>query len=321
MIKISIIIPVYNAGKYLFDTLQSVKMQTFTHWECICINDGSTDSSSEVINGFIAIDNRFKIIEQSNQGVSVSRNKGINNANGKYIAFLDQDDLMSTSALESLYVIAEKFQQQMVRGTRLNIADDYSLESLNTIKYNSNFKHIRSINVISFSLLPKRWMYVWMCLFRKDFLSEIRFYEPLKSGAEDNLFMFEVFNKLQGFIQIENVVCLHRKSNTSTMQNGYKLQHINTIEQAVFRFIELSGKYKDSLSRFIIRKQIRNFIYSSVYKCLDTNLHKRETQKMYINIFPIIKPFLKIKHRLIIYYFIRDKMKVAKFIQKWFVIF
>lgn len=296
MIKISIIIPVYNAGKYLFDTLQSVKMQTFTHWECICINNGSTDTSSEVIKGFIAKDNRFKIIEQSNQGVSVSRNIGIDNAYGKYIAFLNQDDLMATSALESLYVVAEKYQQQMVRGTRLNINEDYSLESLNTIKYNTNFKQIQSINIINFSLLPKRWMYVWLCLFRKDFLSEIRFFEPLKSGAEDNLFMFEVFNKLQSFIQIENVVCLHRKSLTSSTQNGFKLHHIITIKSASIRFFELLKQYNSTLSNFIIKKQMRNFFRGSIYKSLDNNLYLPETQQMISDIYPIIKHSLKLKH-------------------------
>lgn len=316
MISISIIIPVYNAGKYLFDTLESVRKQTLTDWECICINDGSTDQSALVIKQFADNDNRFKLIEQSNQGVSVSRNTGLDNANGKYIAFLDQDDLMPPTALENMFILAEKYNLNLVRGRRKNIPEDYPMESLKYIKSTKKHKIITHINVLKFRLLPRRWMYVWLCLFRRDFLTNIRFYEPLKSGAEDNIFMFEVFHKLDTFAQSRNYVCLHRKSLTSTTQNGFKLSHINTIELAVFKFKELTSAKNNNLSRFIYKKQMRNFFHGSVYKAIESKQYIPETQQMLSKIYPDIKPVIKIKHKIIAHLFLRNKIRVAEFLKR-----
>lgn len=317
---VSIIIPIYNAGKYLNDTLKSVKLQTFTDWECICINDGSIDQSADIVTKFIANDKRFVLLEQTNKGVSVARNVGLEAASGKYIAFLDQDDLMSSTALESLVNLAEINNLNLVRGKRLNIPENYELNALADIKLTTKHKYIKQISVLKFRLLPKRWMYVWLCLFRRDFLNDIRFFEPLKSGAEDNIFMLEVFNKIGSFIQTDNIVCLHRKSLTSTTQNGLKLSHIQTIELAIAKFNELVNKNNNRLSRYIYKKQIRNFFRGSVYKSLESNQFIPETQAMLQNKYPDMKTVLKLKHRIIAHYYIRNKIKIAGLIKMLFVV-
>jgi glycosyltransferase involved in cell wall biosynthesis len=318
MTKISVIIPVYNAGKYLHDTLQSVRQQSFTDWECICINDGSNDNSAEVIEGFVAGDKRFKLLEQENSGVSVARNKGLNSAVGEYVAFLDQDDLMTPTALETLFTLAEKYNVNMVRGRRCNIPENYKLKELDKIETNTKHKIISSVTVCEIKKLPRRWMYVWLCLFKKDFLDDVRFYEPLKSGAEDNIFMFEVFNKLQNFVQSRNVVCLHRKSLTSTMQNGLKLSHIHTIETASRRFKTLMDNNDHKISRYLYKRQMRNFFRSSVYKSLESKQFLAETCTMLQKIYPDIKPILKLKYRIISYFYLRNQFGVALFLKKIF---
>ncbi len=88
---VSIIIPAYNAEKYISDSITSVLLQSINNWELIIINDGSTDNTEAVIKGF-AKDNRIKYFYQNNTGVSGARNNGINNASGEFIAFLDADD-------------------------------------------------------------------------------------------------------------------------------------------------------------------------------------------------------------------------------------
>jgi glycosyltransferase involved in cell wall biosynthesis len=316
MINISIIVPVYNAGKYLQDTLQSALQQTFTNWECICINDGSTDGSASVINSFIAKDKRFRLIEQKNSGVSVSRNVGLNAAIGKYVAFLDQDDLMPPTALDSLFVLAEKYSVNMVRGRRKNIPEGYELNTLNTIQANTKHSIISSLSVLKLRLLPRRWMYIWLCLFNREFLADIRFYEPLKSGAEDNIFMFEVFNRIQTFVQCQNLVCLHRKSLTSTTQNGFRLSHVHSIEIAVAKFYELTKRNNNKISHYLYIKQMRNFFRGSVYKSIETKQYIIETQEMLQRVYPKIKPVLKLKHRLVSYFFIHNKIKTAVFLKK-----
>lgn len=103
MPEISIIIPVYNAEKYLNMTLNSVLRQTFVDFEVICINDGSTDASWKILQEFSKKDNRIKIYTQENSGGSIARNNGLEKARGKYIAFLDNDDIYHPQYLEILY--------------------------------------------------------------------------------------------------------------------------------------------------------------------------------------------------------------------------
>lgn len=100
--KISIIIPIYNAEAYLHDCLQSVQRQTFTEFEVICVNDGSPDNSTTICKDFINKDSRFSLINQTNGGVSSARNRGLKVASGKYICFIDSDDIIEPHFLEHL---------------------------------------------------------------------------------------------------------------------------------------------------------------------------------------------------------------------------
>lgn len=103
MSKISIIIPVYNTEKYIAETLDSVIKQTFTDWEAICIDDGSTDDSLNILKRYAKKDDRIKIITQKNLGVVSARNNAIAQAKSEYIYPLDSDDIITTDCLEKLY--------------------------------------------------------------------------------------------------------------------------------------------------------------------------------------------------------------------------
>ena len=111
---ISIIVPVYNAEKYLNNSIRSVLNQDFLDWELLLIDDGSTDLSPAICDRFAALDQRVRVIHKENQGVSVARNTGLENAGGEYIAFMDADDEMKTDMLSTLYSCAEKYNADMV---------------------------------------------------------------------------------------------------------------------------------------------------------------------------------------------------------------
>ena len=100
--RFSIIIPVYNVEPYLRECLDSVLAQTFTDWEAVCVDDGSTDGSAAILAEYAARDSRFRIVTQPNGGLSAARNTGLDHARGDYILFLDSDDWLEPSALESL---------------------------------------------------------------------------------------------------------------------------------------------------------------------------------------------------------------------------
>lgn len=103
MPKISVIIPVYNTEKYLRECLDSVINQTLADIEIICVNDGSTDSSLQILQDYAQKDKRITVLTQKNKGAGVARNLGLKNAKGEYVIFFDSDDYMNMKMLEKLY--------------------------------------------------------------------------------------------------------------------------------------------------------------------------------------------------------------------------
>ena len=99
---ISIIIPVYNVKLYLDNCIQSVIQQSYTDFECILVDDGSTDGSSEICDQWAEKDNRIIIVHQPNGGVSSARNKGLEQAKGEYICFIDSDDWVDVDYLSAM---------------------------------------------------------------------------------------------------------------------------------------------------------------------------------------------------------------------------
>ena len=117
MPAISLIIPLYNAEKYLRPCLDSAKNQTFEDIEIICINDGSTDNTADIVNEYVAEDSRFRLIEQENAGCSMARNHGLKSAMSPYVALLDQDDVLHPQAMEVLHHLITKYNADVAEFT------------------------------------------------------------------------------------------------------------------------------------------------------------------------------------------------------------
>lgn len=100
--RISVIIPVYNTAEYLSACLDSALSQSLRETEFLCINDGSTDNSPEILKKYAQKDSRVRVLTQTNEGLSAARNLGIAEARGKYLCFLDSDDLILPGALQSM---------------------------------------------------------------------------------------------------------------------------------------------------------------------------------------------------------------------------
>lgn len=113
MPEISVVIPVYNVEKFLAECLDSVVAQTFRDIEIICVNDGSTDRSPEILREYAAKDERFRIVDKENAGVSAARNDGIRMAEGKYILLVDSDDSIAPSLCEKTWETAEREKADM----------------------------------------------------------------------------------------------------------------------------------------------------------------------------------------------------------------
>lgn len=113
--KISVVIPVYNAAKYLRECLDSVRVQTFTDFEVICVDDGSTDESAAILDEYAAKDGRFAILHQKNSGEGVARNAGFSAAHGEIIGWLDSDDILDRGVFEEVADVFSTYNCEAVR--------------------------------------------------------------------------------------------------------------------------------------------------------------------------------------------------------------
>ncbi|MBO5549978.1 MAG: glycosyltransferase family 2 protein, partial [Prevotella sp.] len=126
MVKVSIILPIYNVAPYLEEALDSILHQTLKEIEIIAVNDGSTDNSQEIIEKYQQKDERIIAFQQENQGQSVARNLALQHASGEYIYMMDSDDVLSSSdALQTCYDYAKKNEAEIVFFDREQFTEDH----------------------------------------------------------------------------------------------------------------------------------------------------------------------------------------------------
>ena len=219
MFKVSVIIPVYNVEKYLNKCLDSILNQTLEDIEVICIDDGSSDSSLEILKEYQIKDKRLKVISQKNEGAAVSRNKGINLAKGEYISFVDSDDWLELDALEKLYNNAKSNDSDLVLFNSIEIYDDKTKNRIylpldELIDYN-NFTFDYKYNK---DLVLNKMFVIWSKFYKTSFLKEnnIRFYNH------------EIFNDVQ--FHIETMIFAKKISYLPEILYNYNKLNITSIQ-------------------------------------------------------------------------------------------
>lgn len=188
--KVSAIVPVYNTEKYLDDCLNSIENQTLKDIEIICINDGSTDTSLEILESHAAKDDRIKIINQENQGVSVARNTGIEAATGEYISFVDSDDLLVDFAYDKSYENVSRFGVDILE---FGCMDFFDGEDFEIPSYEHDYSKVsvrkRQKNQDPFETLKLGRGPTWDKLWKREFIlnNNLKFCEGASRG-EDTIF-------------------------------------------------------------------------------------------------------------------------------------
>lgn len=192
---VSIVVPVYNVEKYLEKCMQSLCEQTLDNIEIVCVNDGSTDSSREIIESYCQKDDRIKIINKTNTGYGNSMNIGINQAKGKYIAIVESDDFIETDMMERLYEIAEIYTLDIVKSTCYFYT---ALDAAENNRYVNIFDDLTLNDV--FCPLDRRELFlkqqaIWSALYRREFLveSNIHFNETSGASYQDVSFAFQAY--------------------------------------------------------------------------------------------------------------------------------
>jgi glycosyltransferase involved in cell wall biosynthesis len=213
-IKISVVMPVYNAGEYLTRAIGDVLSQTLTDLELIIIDDGSTDNSRMIINSFMKRDKRIKLLSQFNGGPSIARNAGIAEAQGDYIIFLDADDFYEKDLLASLYEVAERDNLD-IAVARFDIYND----SQNKYTAPMDEPHsgifvsggVTSKNEYPDFILSSTTGYVWNKLFKASFVRNMELsFDPELYVFEDVYFVCSALSLAERVGRIDQVLIHHR---------------------------------------------------------------------------------------------------------------
>lgn len=277
---ISIIVPIYNSEKFLKECIESIINQSFKNIEIILVNDGSTDNSLKICEYYANIDKRIKIINKKNEGVSVARNVGIKNANGKYIGFVDSDDFINLTMYENLYNIMNKYNVDFVMCKYFRVDENLNIKEVNEpFKYGYLEKNC-IIDTILAPMIgsklndmssPKIIGSNWRCLYKKDIIIKNKLMFKNKKIAEDMLFNLSYIGRIESAFVIDKPLYYYRyNSNSATSNYIYNLWNeiTNQIE-----LVEYELKAMDIENCKIKERLISSKLYFICW-CISNEMHK-----------------------------------------------
>lgn len=258
--KVSLIIPVYNGEQYLERCINSAIKQTYKNIEIICINDGSTDRSVEILKKY---DKSLIIIDSKNQGVSATRNKGMEIATGEYMAFLDCDDYLDEKCIENLVELMEKQKSDIVITSikKVSEAENKIIEKFNYKNENITLRELAQ-NFFEYDK-NSGLKVVWNKLYKKDLIKDIYFDKEYKIG-EDFIFNLQVLERCERITFIEDSY-YNYIVNPNSVTNKTKMSYNEFYE------IEKIINYRKKLEQLYMRigvteKQIHKFYLEQDYR-------------------------------------------------------
>lgn len=222
--KVSVIVPVYNAEKYLEKCLNSLVGQTLKDIEIICVDDGSTDNSYKIAQGFALKDNRIKLFKQENLKQGAARNNGTNQATGEYIGFVDSDDWVDLNYFEKLYNAAKKYDSDIALATNVRIGNGKTKKRLKIEKevFVTNLQEKIDITSQVKNPCPTNKIY------RASFLKNNNIMWPEGVYCEDKLFTIQAVYYANGVVSVPEIHYYYYRNPSSTVNSKAK-KHLKKI--------------------------------------------------------------------------------------------
>ena len=280
MVKVSVVIPVYNVEDFLGECLDSICNQTLEDIEIICVNDGSKDRSLEILNEYASRDSRMTVLDQENGGHAVATNRGMKLATGKYIFFMDSDDILELTALEETYKVAEERDVDFVIFQAINYymdtgelveAENYSMNDLADQVGDSvfNWKDIKE-HVFNITVTP------WSKLYNREFVMKNEIIYPEGLVFDDNVFFFETLFAADRITFLRKHLFKRRWYSSSSTTSGAKhfknyIQICDLIWQTFFKF----NVFDEFKSELLTKKFKTNMHWY--------NLIKREFKQIFLD--------------------------------------
>lgn len=319
MIKVSIIVPVYNAEKYLERCVDSIINQTLKDIEIILVNDGSTDRSSEILERYTE-DSRVKVLNIKNSGPGKARNEGIKISKGKYLAFVDSDDYIHETFLEKLFNVADNNNVEIIM-TNYNSINTFN--GVNTIiNHNLECGIVYDKDKIKKYIISKFTNYenygffnLWNKLYLREYILNLGFLiDETREHGEDWLFNIKVFLNLNYFICINEPLYNYIHSNRNSLMNKYREDQFelyldgrkritNLLSNDMINYNELNKTFIYEFSSYIVKTYRNVNNKDKRRKLLDNVLYNKEVIESCKNVHDLPLNFK------VIAFLIRNKMQ------------
>ncbi len=332
MSLVSVVMPIYNAEKYVSQAIESVLNQTLKDFELILVDDGSTDKSPEICDAYAEQDSRIQVIHQSNGGICAARNCGLEMAKGEYLAFIDNDDVYLPDLLEENYNIAKKFNADILKYGNQYIKHKNFLP---TGICSSERLDEKNILIIQKENLKEKYkqlndddllVYVWDGLFKTSLIREqqIKFETSFKHGHEDRVFCMQLYQHINCIIVNPKIYYQHivYKSSTSRIFSVDRIsdtEQLLNYERLLFDALHLDTIYPAYwqervmtyviLTCSIIRSPEAKLTFDEVIAVLQV-LREKYYVKAFVGTLQNVKYKQKMKNKIYAWLFEQNQLKI-----------
>jgi glycosyltransferase involved in cell wall biosynthesis len=263
MVKVSIIVPIYNMEEYLSECLDSIISQTLKDIEIICVNDGSTDNSATLLDSYSKRDKRIKVVHKKNSGYGHTMNIGLALAKGEYIGIVESDDFVSLDMFEKLYNTATSNDADVVKSNYFEYSGPDKSYVFKEVLYNCNYNIMLSPmdNWNLFFTAPC----IWSGIYRTDFIKKnnIVFNETPGASYQDTSFIFKVWSSTDKVFLLQDGFVRYRiDNNDSSVKNPTKIFCISDEFEAIKEFIETLPEKKIDLEALSIAVKFDKYIWN-----------------------------------------------------------
>lgn len=298
MIKTSVIIPLFNAERYIGECLDSLLVQTLRDFEVIIVDDCSTDSSPALVESYLErFGGRLKIITlpQNTGSGAIPRNVGLEYANGNYVYFMDNDDLLIDNALETLYNFAEAYQAEVVYMEKFFTCDEEPFPKkfeLAAWCYTNSFVEEPTFETTDFNERIKKFLKSkfcwtpWSKLLRRDFLIDNKIILPPMTIADDVIHTFELVCLAKKWLRVPTPLYVNRtNANSITRRNRSPEQMIAFRTSPLINGLECLDEFMRKIDYFkknpVVRLQVLNFFMLMQINSMANALNSLEPENIY----------------------------------------
>ena len=258
--SVSIVMPIYNAGRFLYQSLDSAVCQTLENIEIVCVNDGSTDGSLEVIREYARSDKRIHVIDKQNGGYGSAMNAGMSAARGEYMMILEPDDFMSLDMAERLFGEAKHHNCDVIKSNYWEYSGATGTDSF------ENVLKGKSYGVVT-NALDDPWIIVtrpciWSAIYRRQHLidAHVRFNETPGAAYQDTAFAFKVLSSAARVCFVEDAYLHYRVDNeASSVKSSGKIFNVCDEFAAMESYISTDSFRRKRLMPFLQRLKLDTY--------------------------------------------------------------